>query len=229
MTEKTGRDRRALCPKIEGIRPAFIQITNKRMRKQSFTRLEQIAKFHLGYGSESGEKGVHHMFETMHEIFSYTGEAQGSGVFSAAKLLEAVRSEAARDGLPFAGSVTPSEAWELFNSGEAVLVDVRTAEERQFVGHVPDTVHVPWMTGISLLRNPRFVKELQAKVGDKQEVVLLLCRSGKRSAAAAEAATKAGFTRVFNVLEGFEGDIDEDGHRGGFNGWRHAGLPWKQG
>ncbi|MDR3300696.1 MAG: rhodanese-like domain-containing protein [Candidatus Accumulibacter sp.] len=169
------------------------------------------------------------MFEAMHEIFSYAGETQGSGVFLAARLLENVRGEAARDGLPFAGSVTPGEAWELFNSGEAVLVDVRTAEERQFVGCVPDTLHVPWMTGISLLRNPRFVKELQAKVSDKQDVVLLLCRSGKRSAAAAEAAAKAGFSNVFNVLEGFEGDLDDAGHRGSFNGWRHAGLPWKQG
>ena len=104
---------------------------------------------------------------------------------------------------------------------------MRTAEERKFVGHVPETKHVAWMTGLSLSRNPRFTRELEAKAG-KGEAILLLCRSGKRSAAAAEAATKAGFTSVFNILEGFEGDLDEQQRRGAFNGWRHAGLPWVQ-
>lgn len=118
-------------------------------------------------------------------------------------------------------------AWALFSRGEAVIVDVRTAEERKFVGHVPETKHVAWMTGLSLSRNPRFVKELEAKAG-KDEVILLLCRSGKRSAAASEAATKAGFKQVFNILEGFEGDLDEQQRRGAFNGWRNAGLPWIQ-
>jgi len=80
---------------------------------------------------------------------------------------------------------------------------------------------------LSLSRNPRFARELDAK-GGKDEVYLLLCRSGKRSAAAAEAATKAGFSNVFNISEGFEGDLDEQERRGAFNGWRHAGLPWVQ-
>lgn len=127
----------------------------------------------------------------------------------------------------YAGSVTPREAWDLFSQGKAVLVDVRTAEERKFVGHVPGSKHVAWMTGLSLSRNPRFVKELENQTG-KDQVILLLCRSGKRSAAAAEAATKAGFQQVFNVEEGFEGDLDEAQRRGTFNGWRHAGLPWIQ-
>ena len=131
------------------------------------------------------------------------------------------------DPAAFAGSVSPKEAWELFSQGKAVLVDVRTAEERKFVGHVPGSRHVAWMTGLSLSRNPRFVKELEAQAG-KDEVILLLCRSGKRSAAAAEAATRAGFKQVFNIEEGFEGDLDEKQRRGAFNGWRHAGLPWIQ-
>jgi rhodanese-related sulfurtransferase len=142
-------------------------------------------------------------------------------------ILENARARAQRDGLPFSGSVTPKEAWSLFSHGEAVLVDVRSAEELKFVGHVPDSLHVAWMTGISLSRNPRFVKELENKTG-KNEIILLLCRSGKRSAAAAEAATKAGFSQVFNVQEGFEGDLDENGRRGSFNGWRHSGLTWLQ-
>ena len=109
--------------------------------------------------------------------------------------------------------------------GLAAQMDV--PEERKFVGHVPDSVFVPWATGTALTRNPRFVRDLENKVG-KDATVLLLCRSGKRSAAAAEAAAKAGFRNVFNVLEGFEGDLDAQQRRGAFNGWRHAGLPWIQ-
>lgn len=148
-------------------------------------------------------------------------------VGSASPILEKARLRAAEEGLPFAGSVSPHEAWNLVTAGQAVLVDVRTAEERKFVGHVPESTHVAWMTGLSLSRNPRFAKELEHKVG-KNDVVLLLCRSGKRSAAAAEAAAKAGFTHVFNINEGFEGDLDALQRRGAFNGWRHAGLPWVQ-
>ena len=141
--------------------------------------------------------------------------------------LQQALAKAAAEGLPYAGSVSPADAWTLVQEGAAVLVDVRTAEERKFVGEVPESKHVAWMTGLSLSRNPRFAKELEGKAG-KGEVILLLCRSGKRSAAAAEAATKAGFSRVFNILEGFEGDLDEQQRRGSFNGWRHAGLPWIQ-
>ena len=105
---------------------------------------------------------------------------------------------------------------------------MRSGEERKFVGHVPDSLHVAWATGTALTRNPRFVRELEAKVGGKESVVLLLCRSGKRSALAAEAAAKAGFTQVYNVLEGFEGEIDALQHRGVADGWRFRGLPWIQ-
>lgn len=152
----------------------------------------------------------------------------GDGIAHVASpILERARQQAVAEQLPYAGSVAPQDAWALFQADEAVIVDVRTAEERKFVGHVPETKHVAWMTGLSLSRNPRFVKELEAKAG-KDEVILLLCRSGKRSAAAAEAATKAGFKQVFNILEGFEGDLDEQQRRGAFNGWRNAGLPWIQ-
>lgn len=142
--------------------------------------------------------------------------------------LESARAVALSTNLPYVGGVNPAVAWRLFEAGAAQLVDVRTAEERKFVGHVPGSAHVPWATGTSLTRNPRFARELEAKVGGKDAVVLLLCRSGKRSALAAEAAAKAGLTRVFNVLEGFEGEIDGQQHRGGANGWRFHGLPWVQ-
>lgn len=142
-------------------------------------------------------------------------------------LLDNARRAARDAGLPYAGGLAPNDAWTLFSAGAAVLVDVRTNEERKFVGHVPGSLHVAWATGTSMTRNPRFVKELEAKVG-KQAVILLLCRSGKRSAAAAEAAARAGFGSVFNVLEGFEGELDADTRRGGLGGWRFHGLPWVQ-
>ena len=129
--------------------------------------------------------------------------------------------------LEFTGTVLPHEAWALFQTGHAVIVDVRTNEERKFVGYVEDTIHIPWATGTALNRNPRFAKELESKVG-KDKTILLLCRSGKRSAAAANVAFNAGFENIYNIEQGFEGDLDEDNHRGAFNGWRFHQLPWRQ-
>jgi rhodanese-related sulfurtransferase len=143
------------------------------------------------------------------------------------ELLRRVRDEAAATGLRYAGSVPPELAWQLFQQGEAVLVDVRTPEELSYVGRIPGAKHVAWATGTAQVRNPRFLRELESKV-PKDSVVLLLCRSGKRSAAAAEAATKAGYVNAFNVLEGFEGDLDERQRRGELGGWRRQGLPWVQ-
>ena len=142
--------------------------------------------------------------------------------------LDKAREAARLDGVPYAGGLTPRTAWALVEAGAAQLVDVRSAEEYRFVGHVPGTLNVPWATGTSLTRNPRFVRELEAKLRNKEQPVLLLCRSGKRSALAAEAASKTGLPLVFNVLEGFEGEIDPYGQRGHGDGWRFHGLPWEQ-
>ena len=142
--------------------------------------------------------------------------------------LDKARQKGQEQNLPFAGTIAPPDAWQLVQDGVATLVDVRTAEERKFVGQVPDSLHVAWMTGLSMTRNPRFVKEFEIKVKDKNSVVVLLCRSGKRSAAAGEALTKAGFTNIFNIEGGFEGEINEDGQRGLSDGWRFHSLPWTQ-
>ena len=125
-------------------------------------------------------------------------------------------------------TVSPAEAWQLVSSGQAVLVDVRTPEELKFVGQVPGSLNVPWATGTSLTRNPRFVRELEARVPDRGQRLLLLCRSGKRSALAQEAAQKAGFKAVSNIREGFEGELDAQQRRGTQDGWRFRGLPWVQ-
>ncbi len=151
-----------------------------------------------------------------------------ANVGSEAVILAQARKEAINHQLPYAGSLAPAQAWQLVQNRQAVLVDVRTAEERKFVGYVPDSLHVPWATGTALTRNPRFAKELEARLKDKTAVIVLLCRSGLRSAAAAEAAEKAGFTSVFNIAEGFEGDLNTEQQRGALGGWRLHGLPWLQ-
>jgi len=143
------------------------------------------------------------------------------------EVLERARRRAAEEGLSYAGRVSPAEAWALHQAGVATIVDVRSSEELAFVGRVPGVRQVAWATGTALTRNPRFVRELESKAG-KDANILLLCRSGKRSAAAAEAATKAGFPSVFNVDEGFEGDLDPQQRRGSLGGWRLRGLPWVQ-
>ena len=142
-------------------------------------------------------------------------------------ILEEARRVGRERDLAYAGVLEPEAAWLLFRRGDAVLVDVRTAEEWKFVGHVPGSHHAAWQAGTALIKNPRFLKELEQKA-PKSATVLLLCRSGKRSAEAAAAAAKAGFAGVYNVGEGFEGDKNESHQRGEAGGWRRRGLPWVQ-
>ena len=130
-------------------------------------------------------------------------------------------------GLEYAGHLTPAEAHQLLEEGAAVIVDVRTRPEWEFVGHVEDAPLIEWRAYGARAPDPSFVDAL-ARRFDRDAPILLLCRSGVRSHHAATAAALAGFTRVYNVLEGFEGDQDEHGRRGTTGGWRHAGLPWTQ-
>jgi rhodanese-related sulfurtransferase len=146
---------------------------------------------------------------------------------AASPILQRSRAEAAAQGLAYAGNVTPNEAFELINAGLVRLIDVRTPEERKFVGYVADSVAVPWATGTAFTRNPRFLRELESKA-QKSDVLLFLCRSGARSIAAAEAATRGQFQHAFNVLEGFEGELDDARRRGTQGGWRYRSLPWIQ-
>ena len=129
-------------------------------------------------------------------------------------------------GLPYAGALLPAEAHQLMQAG-ARLVDVRTKPEVQYVGRVPGAATVEWQTYPGSKPNPQFIGELAA-VAPKGEPVMFLCRSGARSHSAAEAAMKAGWKETYNVLEGFEGDKDPQGHRNTVGGWRKAGLPWVQ-
>ena len=132
--------------------------------------------------------------------------------------------------LPYAGALLPAEAHALLQQLPASkLVDVRTQAEWEYVGHIPDTVLIEWNTYPNGQRNPDFLSELQAQVAKSDAPVMFLCRSGARSHHAAQAATQAGYPNSYNVLEGFEGDKDANGHRNTVGGWRIAGLPWIQG
>jgi rhodanese-related sulfurtransferase len=131
---------------------------------------------------------------------------------------------------PYAGAVTPQEANELLSSNpEVKLVDVRTNAERDWVGRpaVPANQHaaVEWSVYPGGAPNPRFMEQL-AEVADKKTVILFLCRSGVRSRHAATLATEQGYENCFDILEGFEGDKDAQGHRKTVGGWCKAGLPW---
>lgn len=133
----------------------------------------------------------------------------------------------------YAGDITPEQAWKILaDEPNAVLVDVRTVAEWQYVG-VPsiaelgrDTVMVEWVRFPTGAPNQSFVEDLREQ-GVEAGPVIFICRSGQRSIGAAIAATNAGMGPAYNVLDGFEGGLDQNGHRGG-EGWRAVGLPWRQ-
>ncbi|CUA91565.1 MULTISPECIES: rhodanese-like domain-containing protein [Comamonas] len=126
----------------------------------------------------------------------------------------------------YAGDVPAELAWQWLQAGEAVLVDVRTDAEREWVGKVPGAVAVAWKQWPGMAANQNFDAELRAAVPEGRKVVLL-CRSGVRSVAAAQRAAGLGI-EAYNILEGFEGDVDANGQRGQLGGWRKRGLPWHQ-
>ena len=133
-------------------------------------------------------------------------------------------------GQPYAGAVTPEEAFALLQGDPRVkLVDVRTNAERDWVGRVaiPEAQHaaVEWATYPGGAPNPAFGAQLE-QVARKDEVLLFLCRSGVRSRHGARVATEHGFAESYDILEGFEGDRDAEGHRKTVGGWCKAGLPW---
>lgn len=146
------------------------------------------------------------------------------------QILSTARQRAQEQQLPYAGAVTPQEAYQLLQQHpSAKLVDVRTNAERDWVGRVaiPEARHaaVQWNLYPGGASNPEFLKQLE-QVADKGNVLLFLCRSGVRSRHAAKLATEHGYANCFDIMEGFEGDKDADGHRKTVGGWCKAGLPW---
>ena len=126
----------------------------------------------------------------------------------------------------YAGDVSPQLACQWWQSGEAVLIDIRTDAERAWVGFVPGAVALAWKQWPGMVMNTTFDEGILAWAQPGKKLVLL-CRSGVRSIAAARRATELGF-EAYNILEGFEGDPDEHGQRGHTGGWRYRSLPWQQ-
>ena len=126
----------------------------------------------------------------------------------------------------YAGNISPELAAQWLAGGQAVLVDVRSDAEREWVGFVPGAVPLAWKQWPGMVPNAGFDEGLRAAVPSGARV-MLLCRSGVRSIAAAKRATELGI-EAYNILEGFEGDADADGQRGHKGGWRLRGLPWRQ-
>ena len=139
-------------------------------------------------------------------------------------ILQLAAQRAAAKGLPYAGELTPQEAFGALQQCAAVLVDVRSRAELELVGRVPNANHVEWAFYPGMVANADFAAQLQAQV-DKSQAIVFMCRTGGRSHNAAVVAEKLGYT-AYNMLEGFEGEANAQKQRTLINGWKHAGLPW---
>ena len=127
-------------------------------------------------------------------------------------------------------NLMPKETWALLQQQpEALFVDVRMAIEARYVGYPPGTVNIPWFEFPAIKPDAAgFVAAVLAKSTSQTQTIVLICRSGERTIDAGIALERAGFSNVVNVLDGFEGDLDDDGHRSTEGGWRFEGLPWTQ-
>ncbi len=143
-------------------------------------------------------------------------------------ILQAAQQRAKELNLPYRGTLTPGEAYAILQAiPQTKLVDVRCRAELDWVGRIPNAVEVEWATYPGMQPNPDFLAQLKQQIG-KETPLLFICRSGARSNAAATLATQSGYADCYNVLEGFEGDKNSDGHRNKINGWCAAELPWTQ-
>ena len=143
-------------------------------------------------------------------------------------ILKAAQQRAQELKLPYEGALLPDEAYEILQSAPgSKLVDIRTHAELDWVGRLPGATVVEWASYPGMKPNLHFIAQLEQQV-DKEALVIFFCRSGARSHHAAVAATAAGYSDCYNMLEGFEGDLDDNKHRNSISGWRAAGLPWEQ-
>ena len=144
-------------------------------------------------------------------------------------LLDTAHSRGKGNSWPYAGALLPHEAYELLQIAPGSrLIDVRSHAELELNGGIPGALHVEWQSWPGWVLNPHFLTQL-AKATDPETLLLFICRSGHRSHRAAQACAEAGRGSCYNVLEGFEGDLNKaTGHRNELNGWKHRGLPWIQ-
>lgn len=145
------------------------------------------------------------------------------------EILQAAQARGKSLNLPYEGALLPHEAHALMQQAPAArLVDVRSQAERELVGSIPGAVNIEWQAYPGWVLNPHFLTQFKQQI-DPESLVMFICRSGARSHFAALAASQAGYPDCYNVLEGFEGDLDKAvKQRNKLNGWRAAGLPWQQ-
>jgi len=144
------------------------------------------------------------------------------------EILNVAQSRAKELKLPYEGALMPDEAYEILKTAPGSrLVDVRSRAELDFAGRIAGAVEIEWMTYPGMKPNPNFMAAMERQV-DKEALVMFVCRDGSRSHQAAQAATQAGFPDCYNVLAGFEGDVNAAKHRNVLNGWKVLGLPWEQ-
>lgn len=141
------------------------------------------------------------------------------------EVLNAAKNRAVEKKLPYFGELTPQEAYLLWQQNNAILVDVRTQAELDLVGRVPNATHIEWAFYPGMIANAAFGAQLQAKV-DAKKTIIFMCRTGGRSHNAAVLAQELGYSQVFNMLEGFEGEANAQKQRTLINGWKQANLPW---
>ncbi len=141
------------------------------------------------------------------------------------EILSLARERAVEKSLPYAGALTPKEAFELLQESGVLLVDVRSQAELDLVGRVPGALNLEWAFYPGMVANPDFATQLQHQV-DKNLTVVFMCRTGGRSHNAAALAKQLGYDAAYNMLEGFEGEANSLKQRTLINGWKHAGLPW---
>ncbi len=128
---------------------------------------------------------------------------------------------------PYAGELTPQEAFVLLQQDKAatILVDVRSQAELDLVGRVPDALHIEWAFYPGMVVNTEFAKQLQAQL-NPDKTIIFMCRTGGRSHNAAVMAQQLGYGNAYNMVEGFEGEANAATQRTLINGWKHANLPW---
>ena len=126
------------------------------------------------------------------------------------------------------GHLSSLEAWDFLQEDpNAKLIDIRSSMEFLFIGHPTNSIHIGWMEEPDWDINPNFVEDIKAVQEDNCPIVMI-CRSGNRSEIAGDQLLEAGLTNIYHITEGFEGDRDENNHRGTLNGGRFHGLPWEQ-
>lgn len=181
-----------------------------------------------GLPNYSAWAGFMHSVKIIHP-FTHDPFASQPHMSDTKTILSNAAERAGQMGLPYSGALLPGEAFELWKSlPGARLVDVRTRAELDWVGRIPGAVEIELLTYPGNRPNPAFAQQLAEQV-PADAPVLFICRSGGRSHNAAMLAMQAGYSDCYNVMEGFEGDRDPQGHRNTLGGWRAAGLPWVQG